>query len=184
MCCCVHPPLRIQFILATRLSYTHLKCWYMSDKLIEYTKEKRHVKREIKLAKFQTGRLVRFMYHRATVPPVCREDRLMIQSHGFDFSQGCASGLFHTFPLKSDMTEILLKGRRSEIIHLFSFSIVKITTTRTSNLDLSHSRLTDFQGNALNDFSDVCFQLQCNNSFRKMKRTCTLLSYVLAASLK
>ena len=115
----------------------------------------------------------------------------MIQSHGFDFSQGCASGLFHTFPLKSDMTEILLKGRRSEIIHLFSFSIVKITTTRTSNLDLSHSRLTDFQGNALNDFSDVCFQLQCNkikciltNSFRKMKRKCTLLSYVLAASLK
>ena len=58
----------------------------------------------------------------------------MIQSHGFDLSYDCASELFHTFHQKSDMIERLLKGRRPEIIHLFSFTIVKITTKNTAVL--------------------------------------------------
>ena len=45
----------------------------------------------------------------------------MIQSRGFESYRSHASGLFHTFPKKSNMTERLLNGRRAEIIHLCSF---------------------------------------------------------------
>lgn len=89
------------------------------------------------------------MYRQVTAPAVCRDDRLMIQSRGFDFSQGCAFGLFHTFPQTSDISERLLKGLDPKLPIYSALQYEDnynkyCRVTRTANLDLSYSRLTDF----------------------------------------
>ena len=70
----------------------------------------------------------------------------MIQSRGFESSWCHASGLFHTFPKKSHMTERLLNGRRAKIIYLCSFYNcgdgynIHSHATLTANLDSCYSR--------------------------------------------
>ena len=86
----------------------------------------------------------------------------MIQNRGFESSWCHASGLFHTFPKKSHMTERLLNGRRAKIIYLCSFyncgNDREMTTTFTAMPHLLqiliHVIHADFMNWFLNSRSD------------------------------